>query len=291
MTESGDLYLDVAAGQTVFREGDPGSEMYIIEQGSIEILRVGHGKKPLAVLSIGDFFGEMAVLEDQPRFATAMATEPTRLLRIDRAAFSDVLASNMEVAVRIMRKLTMRLRRAEQRAADAQSALDGFRDKVQGRAVPAEAAPAEVRMEKVAVRRDPAEAAPKRVKELTTPVPPAKTQAAAVVPVGGAVLVLVHASGEKFVLDGHSEFLVGRPDPVTGTTPEVNLLAVDVQRSLSRRHAKLIRIGDAYSVREEVGTLNGTWVNSERAKPGQALPIKAGDTLRFGTVELGVQSA
>jgi hypothetical protein len=283
-----DMFLDVATGQTVFREGDPGSEMYIIESGRIDILRIDRGKTPLATLEAGDFFGEMAVLEDQPRFATAIATLPTRLLKIDRAAFSGVLAGNVEIAVRIMRKLTARLRRAEQRASDAQSALDGFRGKLAERA----AAPApEVRMGKVAQQPNAPQPIPQMAERLMTPVPPARMPPPPVVPASAVEVDLLHASsGQRFRLDARGEFLVGRPDPVTGTIPEIDLGPLDLQRSLSRRHAKLLRDGAGFCMREEVGTLNGSWVNNVRAKPGETMAFKAGDTLRFGTVELEVHA-
>jgi CRP-like cAMP-binding protein len=291
MTQAGDMFLEVAAGQTVFREGDPGSEMYIIESGSIDILRIDRGKTPLATLEAGDFFGEMAVLEDQPRFATAIATQPTRLLKIDRAAFTGVLSSNVEIAVRIMRKLTARLRRAEQRASDAHAAIDGIRGKLAER----QAAPApaiETKMSKVA-QQPGAPAINSQVAErLMTPVPPARPAPVPSVPTSSLILELLHLQSKtRFRLDARPEFLVGRPDPVTGTTPEINLGPLDVQRSLSRRHAKVLRDGDRFSVREEVGTLNGTWVNAARTKPGETIEFKAGDTLRFGTVELEVHNA
>jgi len=293
MAQPGDMFLEVKAGQTVFREGDPGTEMFIIESGSIDILRIDRGKAPLATLEAGDFFGEMAVLEDQPRYATAIATAPTRLLKIDRAAFTGVLSSNVEIAVRIMRKLTTRLRRAEQRAGDAQAALEGFREKLADRAViTVPAPPIENRMSKVAQVPGGPTADPKVAERLTTPVPTARPSPRPVLVAAAQELILVHlASGQQFNLHGQAEFLVGRPDPVTGTTPEINLGPLDLQRSLSRRHAKVLRNGDAHSVREEVGTLNGTWVNEARAKPGESLSFGAGDVLRFGTVELAVRTA
>jgi hypothetical protein len=299
MAQADDMFLEVATGQTVFREGDPGSEMYIIESGCIDIMRIDRGKTPLATLEAGDFFGEMAVLEDQPRFATAIATQPTRLLKIDRAAFSGVLSGNVEIAVRIMRKLTARLRRAEQRASDAQAALDGFRGKLADRAAAAVEVPQietrppiEAKMSKVARQPNAPQAIPQIAERLMTPVPPARMPPPPSVQSGSQNLQLLHVqSGQRFALDVRPEFLVGRPDPVTGTTPEINLGPLDVQRSLSRRHAKVLRDGDRFSVREEVGTLNGTWVNETRAKPGEVIGFKPGDRLRFGTVELEVHTA
>jgi CRP-like cAMP-binding protein len=115
---SQEMFMMVPSGQIVFREGDDGTEMYIIESGAIDIVRAARGSEPLATLGPGDFFGEMAILEDQPRFASAVARAPTKLLRIDRAAFPGVIAGNVEIAIRIMRKLAGRLRRAESRGGE-----------------------------------------------------------------------------------------------------------------------------------------------------------------------------
>lgn len=259
---SQDMFLTVPSGQIVFREGDDGAEMYIIESGAIDILRASRGGEPLATLGPGDFFGEMAILEDQPRFATAVARAPTKLLRIDRAAFPGVIAGNVEIAIRIMRKLAGRLRRAESR----------------GPTLPADATVPE-----------PLETRQASVREFTPmpkSAPPATSAAAA-----PAALGLLHlATGTRFALSEGHEFLVGRPDPVTGTTPEVNLGPLDAQRSLSRRHAKILRDGGGWQVREEVGTLNGTFHNGQRLKPGVAVAFAPGDVLRFGSVEVAVQA-
>ena len=98
---------------------------------------------------------------------------------------------------------------------------------------------------------------------------------------------LVHVeSGSEFALNNQkAELLIGRPDPVTGLLPEINLGPLDNQRSLSRRHAKIVNEGGMLFLREEVGTTNGTFINGERVPTGQARPLSLGDTLRFGTVE------
>ena len=108
MSESKPVFVDMPAGTFVFREGDAGSDMYIIESGTLEVLRSARGSAPVATLGAGDFFGEMAILEDQPRFAAVRALTAARLLRVDRAAFAGMLRDNFEIAVRIMRKLVDR---------------------------------------------------------------------------------------------------------------------------------------------------------------------------------------
>jgi len=242
-----------------------GVDMFIIESGQVDIVRKSRGEDPVATLEPGDFFGEMAMLEDQPRFAGAVARTGVRALGIERAAFTDMLKQNVEIAVRTMRKLAARHRRAEQRAQEALSELE--RLKV---AAPA-AKPA----------REAAKPAPAREKSV---------EPAAVAPAAPPQqnLWLRHvSSGQILLLDPErNEFLVGRPDPVTGTQPELNLGPFDANRTLSRRHAKIFREGSLYSIREEVGTSNGTFINGERIRTGTVVPLKPRDRLRFGSIEV-----
>ena len=283
MSPTPDHCLDVPAGQAVFREGDAGQTMFIIETGSIEIRLAARGAEAVARLGPGDFFGEMAMLEDQPRFASAVAGEATRLLRIERAQFADLLGQNIEIAVRIMRKLAGRHRRSEARLAEALAELARVRA---APAAGAAAAPAP------AVVRAPAPVAPAAVASpapaaTSAVIPPAPPKAPR--PAAG---LLRHAGGQTFALDpASSHYLVGRPDPVAGIQPEIDLSGVDPTRSLSRRHAKLVREGRVFLVREEVGTVNGTFVNGVRVKTGVDVPIKPGDALRFGAVEVEFAAA
>lgn len=102
-------------GDFIFHEGDLGTEMYIIHEGKVEILnQVGGKEVVLAVLERGDFFGEMSVLEDLPRAASARALSNTRLLQINGSTFDQLLRDNPEIAVRMMRKLSRRLRETDE---------------------------------------------------------------------------------------------------------------------------------------------------------------------------------
>ncbi len=112
--------VDCAAGDAIFSEGELGTEMFIIQRGQVEILRrVGDEDRQVAVLERGDFFGEMALLEDLPRSATARALTDAGLLRIDGATFDQMLRDNPEIAVRMMRKLSRRLRDTDRLLQDA----------------------------------------------------------------------------------------------------------------------------------------------------------------------------
>jgi CRP-like cAMP-binding protein len=106
---------DYEAGTVLFREGDPGDFMYVIQSGSIEIRReIGELERVLAVLPAGEFFGEMALINARPRSATAVVREPSRLLVIEPRTFEAMLRGRVEIAVRLIRTLASRLERANQ---------------------------------------------------------------------------------------------------------------------------------------------------------------------------------
>src|SRR5512143_3005503 len=98
-------------GTVLFTEGDEGEDMYIIRSGRVAIKkRVPHGELVVAELEKGDFFGEMALLERIPRTAGAEMVEDGDLIVIGSDVFGDMVKSNPEIAVRMLRKYSMRLR-------------------------------------------------------------------------------------------------------------------------------------------------------------------------------------
>jgi CRP-like cAMP-binding protein len=119
-----DIYgRDFPAGAVVFEEGDPGSRLYVVISGQVRIVkRTGGRTVTLARLGQGEFFGEMALLDRQPRSASAVVEEPARLLELDEAAFERIVADRGEVALRILKKLSKRLREANRRIRDFLSA-------------------------------------------------------------------------------------------------------------------------------------------------------------------------
>jgi len=244
---SGNFTVEVRRGDYVFREGDLGTEMYIVQDGRIEILKAlkGEEERQVAVLEKGDFFGEMALLEDLPRTASARAVTDCKVIRINGATFDQMLRTKPEIAVRIMRKLSRRIRQTDALLREALNAQPG--------------------------------AAPVQTPEMPVVEKPAT---------GAGPQKLLHASGMEFPLSGSSETLVGRRDPVTGIHPDVDLTPVDTQRSTSRRHAKIYRRGGKFFVCEEIGTMNGTFVNSERVETGVPVEVKPGDELQFGLVKM-----
>ena len=104
--------------EVIFEEGSTGSEMYLIHSGKVQ-LSVGQGKikpVPLAVLGPGDFFGEMALVDDSPRSATASAAvDNTELIVIDRTRFMFMVRQQPEFALSLMHTLCQRLRNMDKR--------------------------------------------------------------------------------------------------------------------------------------------------------------------------------
>ncbi len=240
--------VEAKNGTYVFREGDPSTEMYIVQDGRVALSKMWAGEdRVLAVLEPGDFFGENALLEDQPREVSARAVADCRLLRIDHATFDRIVQENPEIAIRMLRKLSRRLR--ERQEADLRAA--------------------EIAMGPLAAAAAPAP-------------PPAPAVAAR-----PATAALVHAaSGRRYVLPESGEVTIGRPDRATGMTPDVDLSDVDPERTLSRRHAKIFRREGVFYLREDMGTRNGTFLNGERLTTGVEVRLRDGDRVRFGLVDM-----
>ena len=106
---------DFEAGTVLFEEGQPGEHMYVVTSGQVEIRRkVGEVDRVLAVLMPGDFFGEMAILNNRPRSATAVTRVESRLLVIEGRMFEAMLRARPEIALRIIKALATRLENANQ---------------------------------------------------------------------------------------------------------------------------------------------------------------------------------
>ncbi len=238
------LRTHFAKGSIIFSEGDLGLTMYVIESGEVEIHKVLAGKNQiLATLGKGDFFGEMCMLEDEtPRSATAFALVDVTAVVIDQSAFTFILKHNPEIAIRMMRKLVIRLKQTT----DLLEVAVGHKVDIEESGI----------MEAPAADPDP-----------------------------NARLVEVN-SGITFPLADSRDTTVGRIDPVTGILPDIDLTPVDGKRSISRRHARVRREEDGgFSVNEDVGTMNGTFVNGVRLTAGRSNPVVSGDSVVFGTIQ------
>ena len=240
-------------GSTLFEEGDDGEELYIVRSGKVAIKKkVPHGEVTLAILEKGDFFGEMAMLEHIPRTAGAEMAEDGKLIVINAEIFGELIKANPEIAVRMLRKYSLRLRETTKQIEDL-------------------AAKAEA---KVAIGVVPeAEAAP-----VSTAQPAAEEEPAAPQQTEAMAYFISKASGNVFPVF-KNDALIGRYDSVTGSTPEIDLTQEDAARNISRRHARLVTKDGKHFVAEEIGTMNGTFLNSEKIPTGVLTPINDGDEL------------
>ncbi len=101
-------------GQVIFKEGETGEEMFIIIQGEVEIRKRTSAKafKTLIKFHEGDIFGEMALIENKSRSATAIALKPCRMLVMNEALLDKMLESNPDFAKKMIRILSERIRKA-----------------------------------------------------------------------------------------------------------------------------------------------------------------------------------
>ena len=98
----------------IFFENEEGDFFFMILDGRIKVTILGDDGREviLSLLGPGDFFGEMALLDNEPRSATAIAVEDSELLSLHRTDFQSVLADNKSITVGLIRVLTSRLRKA-----------------------------------------------------------------------------------------------------------------------------------------------------------------------------------
>jgi CRP-like cAMP-binding protein len=231
------------AGAVIFKEGDLGSEMFIIQSGQVRVSRAnGDQERELAVLEKGDFFGEMAMLEEVPeRSATVTAVTDVEVLQLRSADFDNLLRRKPEIAVRMMMKLSERLREANRRY-----------DELAGKQDPA-----------MVMRPSPA------------------SQGIRV-----SAALLHEASGLLFLLQHEGETSIGRHDPVTGVTPDVDLTEMDGERTVSRRHATIHAADHELTLTETNASTNGTFVNGERLEPFVPRTIVDRDVVQLALVPL-----
>ncbi len=108
------------AGTEIFHEGEPGQQMYIIQSGTVRITKAFNGKPHvLAELGKGEFFGEMAIVSQIQRTASATAVSETQLLAFDRQGFQSMIEKNAKIAMNVIDKLCRRL-------ADANAQMQHF---------------------------------------------------------------------------------------------------------------------------------------------------------------------
>jgi CRP-like cAMP-binding protein len=252
---AGKLVLKLKPGDPVCHEGESGDEMFVVQKGRVRLTRNVAGEAAeVAVLGKGDFFGEMSLLEGQPRTESAVAVDESEVLRVNGLVFNKMVTSNAEIAVRMIRKISKRLTEANDRV----TSLVGERQARQG---DAPAGPAPV---------------------VAAPPPPPPAPAAP--PMPKAALV-VGKTGNSHAIT-RALTLIGRHDPVTGIHPEIDLSKEEMGKSVSRRHARIEFREGQFFLTEEIGTLNNTTVNGVKLETGVMTPLIDGDEIGLGAVRL-----
>ena len=105
-------YDEFAAGQTIFREGDPPTLMYVVVEGEVALSVKGNEVEKLGP---GGVLGEMAMIDSAPRSATAVAQTDCQLIPLDHRRFTFLVQQTPKFAIQIMRVIADRLRRMDSR--------------------------------------------------------------------------------------------------------------------------------------------------------------------------------
>ncbi len=105
----------VGPGELVFSENDLGEEMYLVHQGRIGLFHEVAGREePIGVVEPGGYFGEMAIIDERPRSATARAETPTILLVLHQSDFRRAVQDYPDIAFEVFKEFSRRLRRADE---------------------------------------------------------------------------------------------------------------------------------------------------------------------------------
>jgi CRP/FNR family transcriptional regulator, cyclic AMP receptor protein len=97
-------------GEIIFCEYEPGDAFYLIQEGTVQISKImGDIEKTVDVLQPGEIFGEMAILEEAPRSATAIAAEQVKCLEFNRENFEILMRGNPAIALKLLKLFTKRI--------------------------------------------------------------------------------------------------------------------------------------------------------------------------------------
>jgi CRP/FNR family cyclic AMP-dependent transcriptional regulator len=124
----GDLGRVYGDGEILCREGDRGDHMYIIQQGTVEVVTsTGDRETTLATLNEGAIIGEMAIFEKEPRSATVRAVGEVRALTVDKKNLLRRVSEDPTLAFQVIRNLSKRLRELSRRVSDLEDELSRLR--------------------------------------------------------------------------------------------------------------------------------------------------------------------
>ena len=111
-------------GENIVRQGDRGDQVYVVQDGFVEVLGEYEGMNyQLTILGAGDFFGEMALFERGIRGATVRALGPARVLTIEKRDFLGRIKEDPAQAIRLVETLSARIRQSNQQVVQLRSLL------------------------------------------------------------------------------------------------------------------------------------------------------------------------
>lgn len=237
-----DFLIRFKKGETIFNEGEEAQEMFIIHSGRVRIFKkIDNKEETLAILEKGDFFGEMAILENLPRSASAEAFEDCELIRVNASMLDEMMRRNPEISIRILRNLASKLRETNEKLMFYMS------------------------------------------QPSLQPTPqPSQREA---IPEGVKARLLIEKT-RRWVPIRFKETYIGRKDLTSGFVPDVDLTEEDPERFVSRRHAKIIFRDNKFYITEEIGAMNGTFLNGEKVNPGIYHVLKNGDEITLSLITL-----
>lgn len=240
--EPKDFLIKLKKGEIIFNEGDEAQEMFIIHSGKVRIFKkVDNRDETLAILEKGDFFGEMAILENLPRSASAEAFEDCELIRVNASMLDEMMRRNPEISVRILRNLASKLRETNE----------------------------------------------KLMFYLSQPSVPSTPQPSQREPIPETIKArLLIEKTRRWVPIKFKETYIGRKDLTSGFIPDVDLTEEDPERFVSRRHAKIVLRENKFYITEELGAMNGTFLNGEKVNPGTYHSLKNGDEITLSLITL-----
>ncbi|MDR1178703.1 MAG: Crp/Fnr family transcriptional regulator, partial [Spirochaetaceae bacterium] len=98
------------AGEMIFSEFEPGDTFYLIQSGRVELVKIiGDVEKTLDILQPSEMFGEMAILENSPRSATAIALDVVKVLEFNSQNFEILMLGNPQIALKLLKMFTKRI--------------------------------------------------------------------------------------------------------------------------------------------------------------------------------------
>jgi len=106
---------NLESGQTIVRKEEPGGGFYLILDGAVEVRSNG---KTLSKLGPGQFFGEMSILNNEPRSADVVTVEPSRILFLSALSFKTLLFANPKIALTMLQEFGRRLRNTDESLSD-----------------------------------------------------------------------------------------------------------------------------------------------------------------------------